>query len=212
MTSVALPHAIDASLLERINAVPALAPHTDLSDLSGGLTNRNIKVTTPTGVVVARLSSPESALLAIDRGVEHANSVAAAASGAGPEVIAFAPEVSVLAVRFIDGRTWSDADVLAPENSPRIAAACHQLHAGPRFVNDFDMMRLQPHYLSIVRERGLRLPDRYDELEWADPPPAIPDLAAAYRRAMRSKPKDRVVVAARELGWLYSGWQPDASL
>ncbi len=164
MTSVALPLAIDASLLERINAVPALAPHTDLSDLSGGLTNRNIKVTTPTDVVVARLSSPESALLAIDRGVEHANSVAAAASGAGPEVIAFAPEVSVLAVRFIDGRTWSDADVLAPENSPRIAAACHQLHAGPRFVNDFDMMRLQPHYLSIVRERGLRLPDRYDEL------------------------------------------------
>ncbi len=55
-------------------------------------------------------------------------------------------------------------------------------------------------------------PDRYDELEWADPPPALPDLAAAYRRAMRSKPKDRVVVAARDVGWLYSGWQPDASL
>lgn len=163
MTHVALPHVVDASLLARIDAVAALTGHTAISDLSGGLTNRNVKVTTPDGVFVARLSSPESALLAIDRDVEHANSVAAADSGAAPDVIAFAPEVSVLAVRFVDGRTWSNADVLAPENSARIAAACRQLHSGPRFVNDFDMLRLQPQYLSLVLERDLRLPDRYHE-------------------------------------------------
>jgi thiamine kinase-like enzyme len=28
-------------------------------------------------------------------------------------------------------------------------------------VNDFDMLRLQPQYLSLVLERGFRLPDRY---------------------------------------------------
>ena len=58
---------VDAELLDRIDAVPALARRTEVSDLSGGLTNRNLKVTTPEGVYVARLSSPESALLAIDR-------------------------------------------------------------------------------------------------------------------------------------------------
>ena len=94
-----------------------------MSDLSGGLTNRNVRVSTPRGDVVARLSSPESALLAIDRVNEHANSVAAAGSGAAPDVIAYAPEVSVLVVRFVDGVTWTNDDVLRPENAPRIAAA-----------------------------------------------------------------------------------------
>ena len=83
------------------------SPHssirTDVVELSGGLTNRNLKITTPDGDVVARLSTPESALLAIDRDHEHANSVAAAASGAAPDVVAYHPEVSVLVVRFVEG-------------------------------------------------------------------------------------------------------------
>ena len=116
--------AVSEAMLARLDAVPSLASRTDVSDLSGGLTNRNLKVTTPDGVFVARLSSPESALLAIDRDAEHANSVAAAASGAAPDVIAFAPEVSVLVVRFVDGTTWSPADVLEPSNAPRVAQRC----------------------------------------------------------------------------------------
>jgi thiamine kinase-like enzyme len=177
--AVVVDHAVGADLLARLDAVPALADRTAVADLSGGLTNRNVRVSTPHGDYVARLSSPESALLAIDRTNEHANSVAAAASGAAPDVIAYAPEVSVLVVRFVDGVTWSNADVLAPENAPRIAAACRQLHAGPRFVNDFDMLHLQPHYLSIVQERGLRLPDRY--LEFAGHARAIGEALAARR-------------------------------
>ena len=153
--------AVTAAMLARLDAVPALTSRTDVSDLSGGLTNRNLKVTTPEGVYVARLSSPESALLAIDRTAEHANSVAAAASGAAPDVIAFAPEVSVLVVRFVDGSTWSSDDVLEPQNAPRVGAAMRMLHSGPRFINDFDMLRLQPQYLALCQERGFRLPDRY---------------------------------------------------
>jgi thiamine kinase-like enzyme len=170
---------VSSELLARVDAVPALAGRTDVSDLSGGLTNRNLKVTTPEGVYVARLSSPESALLAIDRGNEHANSVAAATSGAAPDVIAYAPEVSVLVVRFIDGQTWDNTDVLDPRNAPRVAEACRRLHDGPRFVNDFNMLELQPHYLSIVQERGLRLPDRYLEFE---------PHALAIREALAARP------------------------
>jgi thiamine kinase-like enzyme len=172
---------IDARLVARVDSVPELAGYLEVSDLSGGLTNRNLKVTTPDGSYVARLSSPESALLAIDRVAEHANSVAAAASGAAPDVIAFVPEVSVLVVRFIDGRTWGDAEVLAPANASRIAAVCRQLHAGPRFVNDFDMLALQPQYLSLVRERAFRLPDRYLDFE-----PHVAALAEAL--ATRPQP------------------------
>jgi thiamine kinase-like enzyme len=182
-------------VLERLDAVPALAGRTEVSDLSGGLTNRNLKVTTPDGVYVARLSSPESALLAIDRANEHANSRAAAESGAAPAVIAFAPEVSVLVVAYVEAATWTDDDVLRPENASRVSDVCRLLHAGPRFVNDFDMLRLQPEYLSLVHRRGFRLPDRY--LDFA---PHVRSLAAALAaRPQASVPCNNDLLAANIL-------------
>jgi thiamine kinase-like enzyme len=183
---------VDDGLLARLDAVPALAGRTEVSDLSGGLTNRNLKVTTPDGVYVARLSSPESALLAIDRVNEHANSVAAAESGAAPDVIAFAPEVSVLVVRFVDGSTWSSAAVLDPANAERVGAVMRLLHAGPRFVNDFDMLELQPQYLALCQERDFRLPDRY--LDFAEHVAAIREALAA--RPVATVPCNNDLLAA----------------
>lgn len=154
---------VPEELLARLDQVPELADRVDVIELPGGLTNRNLKVTTSTGTYVARLSSPDSSLLAIDREAEHVNSVAAAQSGASPDVIAYVPEASALVVRFITGGTWASTDVLAPANAPRLAAALRTLHSGPRFRGDFNMLELQPRYLSVVRERDFRLPDRYEE-------------------------------------------------
>lgn len=56
------------------------------------------------------------------------------------------------------------------------------------------------------RPEGSPLPEKpvvYDSLRWATPLPAAPDVAACLRTAMARKPKDRTVVAARELGWLF---------
>ena len=169
---------LSADLIARLDAVPELSNRIDVSELSGGLTNRNFKITTPRGTYVARLSNSQSTLLNIDRENEYRNSVAAAASGVAPAVIAYSPEVSVLVVDFIDGQTWTPSEVLRPSNAPRIAAACRQLHSGPRFVNDFNMLALQPHYLSIVQERGFRLPDRY--LDFASHAEAIEEALAVY--------------------------------
>ncbi len=190
--AVEVAEVIDPDLLARLDAVPELVDRSDVELLPGGLTNRNLKVTTRHGVYVARLSTPESALLAIDRKNEHANSVAAAASGAAPDVIAFVPEASVLVVRFVNGRTWTNEDVLAPENAPRLAEVCRQLHDGPRFVGEFNMLRLQPQYLSIVQERGFRLPDRY--LDFADAVRAIGDAFDA--RPVGSVPCNNDLLAA----------------
>jgi thiamine kinase-like enzyme len=177
--TVGLADSVDAELLARIDAIPLLANRTDVIELAGGLTNKNLKVTTPQGVYVARLSSPESALLGVNRDHEHTNSVGAAASGAGPEVVAYLPELHVLVVRFIEGTTWSATDVLQPTNAARLAAVCQRLHSGPRFASGFNMLRLQPHYLSLVTERGLRLPDRYREFA---------DQVAAIEQALERRP------------------------
>ncbi len=167
---------IDEQLLVRLDSVDALRERTCVEELSGGLTNLNLKVTTPTGTYVARLSSEQSSLLAIDRAAEHSNSRAAAESGAAPAVLAYVPEQSLLVVEYVNGRTWTERDVLDPVNALRIGAACRKLHAGPRFVNEFNMLALQPHYLSIVQQRGFRLPDRY--LDFAEQTHAIADALA----------------------------------
>ena len=131
--------------------------------LSGGLTNVNLKVTTPAGSYVARLYSSDGALLAIDRDAESHNTAAAAAAGVGAPVLAYRPEAMLLAVGFLPGRTYTPADLRDHHNLDRVATACRQLHAGPRFRGDFDMFEIQQRYLATVRDRGFRLPPRYEE-------------------------------------------------
>jgi len=152
-------------LAARLDRVPGLAgvPRT-ISELPGGLTNRNYKVTTPDGVYVARLWSGGGDFLAINRDYEHHNSVAAAQAGVGARVVAYRPEDNLLVLEFIEGRTFSDADVQNPANIPRIAQACRRLHSGPRFLGDFDMFVIQGRYAAVTAELGFRVPAGYDAL------------------------------------------------
>jgi hypothetical protein len=55
-------------------------------------------------------------------------------------------------------------------------------------------------------------PEGYDALRWCPPMPAVLDLEGAFRQAMRTKPRDRTTISARQLGWYFSDYQPDASL
>lgn len=148
---------------ERLRRVPSLAHARAVTPLEGGITNRNYRVQLAQGAVVVRLSDPESSELAIDRGNEYRNSVAAAGSGAAPEVTDYLPGEGVLVVSWIEGRTFNEDDVGAEVNLPRIAHVCRLLHSGPAFVNRFDMFDIQSRYRALVQERGFRLPDRYDE-------------------------------------------------
>ncbi|MFC4007462.1 phosphotransferase [Nonomuraea purpurea] len=149
---------------EVLDRIPLLSgvPRS-VEELPGGLTNHNYKVTTPSGEYVVRVSASDGALLAIDRDAEHANSAAAAAAGVGAPVLDYLPELGVLVVGFLPGRTFTEEDLRDPANLPRVAAACRRLHAGPRFVCDFDMFDVQRRYLEIVLERGFRLPEGYLE-------------------------------------------------
>jgi thiamine kinase-like enzyme len=153
-----------ADELDRIlDQVPELAGRPRrIEVLDGGLTNRNYKVTTDRACYVVRCS-PALTELSIDRDHEHLNSRAAAAAGVGAEVIAYLPHEHVLVVSCIDGVTLTDASFGVPGVVARVASACRALHDGPRFGNDFDMFDVQRRYLSVVRERGFRLPPRYLE-------------------------------------------------
>jgi thiamine kinase-like enzyme len=154
-----------------------------VTELSGGLTNRNYKVATPDGTFVARISAGGSELLAIDRDCEYRNSVTAAAAGAGAPVVEYRPQDRLLVIGYIEGRTFGPADVTSEKNLPRIAAACRRLHSAGRFGNDFDMFGIQRRYLAVARARGFRIPDGYDDL--------APQLAAA-EKALAVRPESIV--------------------
>jgi thiamine kinase-like enzyme len=165
-----------------LDGVPVLTGNERrLSLLTGGLTNRNYRVTTTSGDgYVARFAGAKSALLAIDRDAEHRNSCIAADAGVGPDVVAYLPDDGVLVVEWIEGRTFAESDLDDETGLARVAAVCAQLHAAPRFVSDFDMFDVQRRYLAIVQEYGFQLPDDYREFE-----PAVARIEEVLRASAR---------------------------
>ena len=158
-----------------------------VSELPGGLTNRNYRVVTDDADVpldlVVRWSAGDAGLLGIDRDAEAANTAAAAEAGVGAQVVEYRPDLSLLVITFLPGRGLDDASFADPAVLARAADACRRLHAGPRFTGDFDMFSRQATYLRTVREQGFALPAGYD------------DHAAAWddvRRALAVAPRPTV--------------------
>ena len=149
-----------------LDEIPPLAdPSRTVSLLAGGLTNSNYRVDTPGGSYHVRRWSDDTGLLAIDRDNEYHNSVCAAQAGVGARVLAYLPQHNTMVMEWIDGRTLSAAELRRGKVLGEVAAACRRLHGAARFRDDFDMFEIQPRYLEIVRERGFRLPDRYEQFE-----------------------------------------------
>ncbi len=148
---------------ELLDLVPMFAGPRVVSELSGGLTNRNLRVDIGDRSYVARISSNESSLLAIDRDNEYENSKRAALAGVGAPVVDYVAGRGVLVINFLPGRTYGPSDVADVGNYPRMTMALRALHSGPRFVNDFNMFEIQRRYLGVVQSSGFRLPARYLE-------------------------------------------------
>ena len=138
------------------------AGDTRISQIAAGLTNENYRAEVGGAPYFVRIPGQSTDLLAVDRGNELHNTRAAAESGVGAAVVAVDEATGAFALEWIDGRTMSNAlfaaDPIAPQ---RIAASLRQLHAGPRFRDDFDMFRLSEYYLKVVDERSIRVPDGY---------------------------------------------------
>ena len=173
------PEAVsDASALERefaplFNKVELLKSRTLITELSGGLTNRNFRVDTAQGVFVARVSSNSSDLLAIDRTSEFRNSTIAGNGAVGAQVLDFLPGEGLLLISFIPGKTFGADDVAA--NLPRIATSLRNLHALDSFDHEFNMFNTQRNYQKIVMDQGFRLPEGYVEFA-----PKVAEIKRAF--------------------------------
>ena len=91
------------ALLDRIPVLQGL-PRT-VVELAGGLTNQNLRVTTPEHDYVVRVFQGDAELLGIDRDAEHDNTRAAAEAGVGAGVVDYRPDLGVLVIDFLTGTT-----------------------------------------------------------------------------------------------------------
>ena len=113
--------------------------------LPGGLTNRNYRLTWRDGAACGGALFVGQERAAGDRpGRRDQQARAAAGIGVGPRVVGFAPR-SGRPARRMDRRADLHRRRPGRQRSSlrRVAATCRRLHAGPRFVNDFDMFAIQ---------------------------------------------------------------------
>ena len=148
--------------------------------LGGGITNRNFKVTLDDGSYVLRIGGKDTELLGIDRRAEHEASLAAAAVGVGPEVVAFVEPEGYLVTRFIDGTVVVPAAMREPEPLRRVAQALRAVHAGPPIPARFDSFRVVETYAATAAMHGISVPESY---EWAR------DIAVEVERARGPVPE-----------------------
>ena len=130
--------------------------------LGGGITNRNFKVTLPDGVYVLRIGGKDTELLGIDRRVEHEASLAAAAVGVGPEVVAFVEPEGYLVTRYIEGDVVSPEAIRQPEALARVTRSLRAVHQGPPVPARFDPFRVVEAYAATAATHGVTVPDAYE--------------------------------------------------
>lgn len=147
---------------EVINKIPDWAgKDVSITSLSGGLTNSNFKVEVDGTPYFVRVPGTSAELLAVNRENEYHNSKAAFVASVGPKVLYYLPEYSVMVLEFIHGKTMSKESLNEPGQPTRMAEVIKKLHAGPRFLLDFNMFRLTEYYLQICREHKIKIPDGY---------------------------------------------------
>ncbi|MBI3360846.1 MAG: phosphotransferase family protein [Chloroflexi bacterium] len=129
--------------------------------LSGGLTNTNYRVEVDGTPYVVRIPGASTELLAVHRKNEYHNTQAAAQAGVTPKIAHYLHDENVMALEFIHGETMSIARLQGPGMPTRMAESLRKLHAGPRFLLDFNMFRLTEYYLKVADEHAVRIPDRF---------------------------------------------------
>ena len=134
-----------------------------VTPLTGGLTNSNFKVEVDGAPYFVRVPGASTELLAIDRANEYHNTKAASEAGVAPKIFYHLPEYNVMVIEFLNGTTMSKDSLNAPGMPTRMAQAIKRLHAGPRFLLDFNMFRLTEYYLSLCKDRDIKIPEGYTD-------------------------------------------------
>ena len=173
--------------------------------LSGGITNRNYRMSLAATDCVVRLPGQDTQLLGIDRGAERLAAQQAAKLGIGPQVLYADGELFV--TEFVHGAE-ADPEALRSDPAP-LARALRAFHdSGLQLPTSFWVPDLLRAYAEVIVQRGAELPAAYlraralvdriaRALPLSDPVPCHDDLLAG-----------NVILAGESLllvDWEYAG-------
>jgi hypothetical protein len=112
--------------------------------------------------------------------------------------------------------------VWSASRDPNAYTALWNLCVTPAFLAKTTDGSAHPEVIAALRYRSFELygslplgqqtpmpPGGHDQLRWAPSPEPVDDLAAVIRARLARSPKSRTARACREIGWLFSSWQPD---
>jgi len=145
--------------------IPTLARQSDLEvvELTGGITNKNFKITTASGEsYVLRMGGNETKFLGIDREVEYECSRLAADVGVAPEPIAFLAPEGFIVARFISGKPMPAEEIRTQENISRVVESLKLYHAIEKFPGFFSPFRVAEDYRKIAEGFNVKLPANMD--------------------------------------------------
>ena len=175
--------------------------------LEGGITNHNYLVRFAERACVVRIAGKETARLGIDRHAERLANQTAADLGFAPHVLAH--DERWLVTEFVEGSAGEPAAVR--EDAEAVARALRSVHdSGVVLPTRFWVPELLEAYAAVVRERGGRLPEAYedaqeltrriaDRLPLRDPVPCHDDLLPG--NVMRVGPEGAIML----VDWEYAG-------
>jgi thiamine kinase-like enzyme len=135
----------------------------EFKELSGGITNRNYKITADADCFVLRLGGNETQFLGIDRKTEYDCSALAWQVGVAPEPIAFLEPEGYILARFVSGKEMPADEIGTEENIRRVVESMKAYHALDFFPGFYSPFRVAEEYTKTARSFNVTLPEN---IEW----------------------------------------------
>lgn len=151
-----------AAILQRIPQLSA-ARSLEIEELTGGITNRNFKITADGECFVLRLGGNETKFLGIDRKTEYECSLLASRIQIAPEPVAYLEPEGYLLARFISGKGIPAEEIGTQQNIQRVVQSMKAYHALAFFPGSFSPFRVAEEYTVTARKFNVRLPEN---MEW----------------------------------------------
>src|SRR6266540_1205631 len=148
-------------ILQRIPQFNA-AKSIEVKELTGGITNRNYKITADGDCFVLRLGGNETQFLGIDRKNEYECSLLASQIGVAPEPITFLEPEGYILARFISGKGIPAEEIGTEENIRRVVESIKAYHALEFFPGTFSPFHIAEDYTKTARQFNVQLAKKID--------------------------------------------------
>lgn len=147
-----------------LQRIPQFASATNLvvTELTGGITNKNYKITENDESYVLRMGGNETKHLGIDRKIEYECSLLASQIGIAPEPVVFLEPEGYIVARFISGKGIPAEEIGTEENIKRVLDSMKAYHALDFFPGSFSPFRVAEEYAKTASSFNVELPEKMD--------------------------------------------------